>query len=136
MKKYFIATTISLALIASQPSLASPPKPAKCPSVSALQNSNFNFAKKQYEGGWAVGDLQSNYDTVDSWTFFVFDITANNEQGAITNANRSIKNLAFNAGPSFYAEKERWACFYMTSEGNYAASYTPVVNPDEIFAIK
>src|SRR5580700_11144562 len=99
MKKYFIATSLSLALMGSQSSFAMPPKPAKCPSINALQSASLEAAGQEENGSWDVGTLHNNYDTNDAWTFMMGKIVANSEQDALKEATASLKSLTFQAGP-------------------------------------
>src|SRR5438105_9087926 len=100
MKKLLIATSLSLALIASQTSLADmPPKPAKCPGVSSLQGTKFELVQQDKDGTWVTAVLHDNYDTSDAWTFIMGKITANGENAAMKKANNALKSLSFQAGP-------------------------------------
>lgn len=132
MKKYFLASTLLLTFFILSTSFALTNKPKKCPSETALKNSHFNFATPQGEKGWVVADLQNKYDTDDSWTFLMFDIKGESEEEAIKIARNDVKNLTFSEGPIEYAQKDRWACIYQSTAGNYAASFTPLIPAGEI----
>ncbi len=125
MKKYFIAT--SLALLASQ-ALAMPPKPDKCPSVDALQNSKFEVAGVDYDGNWVAALRQSNFDTQEAWSLVMLNLEANNEQEALVNATNQLSTLAYNQGPIASPEFESWYCIYNDAKGEKAITVTPTLN--------
>lgn len=127
MKNLVIATSLSLALIASTSALAMPPKPAKCPGVSALQTTKFELAQQDKDGTWVAGSLHNNYDTTDAWTFVMGKINATDETDAVTKAEAALSTLTFQTGPVAIEQYGLWACGYYTGEGYPAVSVTPAL---------
>lgn len=127
MKKLLIATSVSLAFIAAQATLAMPPKPAKCPGVKALKTSEFDIAQQDKDGTWVAGVIHNNYDTKDAWTFAIGKINATSQQDAMDKAEAGLKTLTFQTGPIAVEKYNLWACGYYTGEGYPAVAVTPAL---------
>ena len=122
MKKILISTICSLILNSAA---AMPPKPAKCPSVSALQTSVFVDADQDEDGVWEVGVLNNNYDTKEGWTFFLRNLFANGRQDALNRGTKALKTLSFQQGPTAISDFDMWVCNYITAEGYEGVAVTP-----------
>lgn len=120
-----IAATI---LAISSTAIATPSKPAKCPSADAIRAAGLSMdaiEQNQSDGSWAVGLMQSRYDTNDSWTFIVGRIAARNKNEAFERAKAALASLSFNQGPVLATRINRWECGYSNSAGFIAITVTP-----------
>lgn len=136
MKVFTLTTLISLSVIASS-AIFSYPKPEMCPSVAALQSVKFEVASLYSKNNtWAVGVLRNNYETKDTWTFFIDGFKAKDNDDAIAKGNAALTSLSFLGGP-FHVEQpdfDMWYCDYNTILGEQTMAYTPAYQGD--FALK
>ena len=126
MQIKFISFVIFLFACFTQIAQASlPPKPSKCPGVSAISSVGIQIAQPGDNGTWVAGVLSNRYDTTDAWTFAVGDISASSEQDAKAKATDSLSSLNFKMGPIPVTQYNVWACLYTTSQGYRAIAVTP-----------
>lgn len=104
-----------------------PPKPAKCPAVSALKSSPFLFAQKPDEAPGYVAATMGSYGTKDQWAFVMAFIEADNMASAVMTANKELPNVYGNPEPFPVEDQEVWFCGYGVKGTPYQAiAITPL----------
>ena len=104
-----------------------PPKPASCPSISAIQAIGITYIE-QDDGAWYAGVLTNNYATNDKWTFALGSITAASESEARQKATDSLASLTLQRGP-MPTNFEKWVCLYNNKAGYNTVAITPAMYP-------
>src|SRR5436190_22101752 len=83
------------------------PKPAKCPSISAIKSVGVNAART-FENIWIAYQASNTYDTSDSW-FFGVSTSATNANDAIVMGNQNINKLKLYSGPDELEHHAGWS---------------------------
>ena len=123
MKVKILTSIIATTLLTLSTAHALPPKPDKCPSVSALQSIALERAEKDNDGKWGAGVMRNNYDTKDSWTFVVGDIQADDESDAMNKARDAMTSLHFSEGPK--PMFDMWFCMYKNDKNYVSVAVNP-----------
>ncbi len=127
MKKLLLAT--SVALLASS-TLAATPEPNKCPNVSAFGQTTFDSVREDFDGTWMAGIDRTNFDTNETWTFYLYNINARNRAEAFKAASTSMSSLEYDNGPNYdpdYFGHEIYYCNYDSATGVAAFAFTPSI---------
>jgi hypothetical protein len=131
MKLKIMATLLCLSL--SQLSFSvPPPKPAACPSMSALKAVGINLVLKKY-GVWYGGVKNANYATKENWTFVIGEFLAKNQDEARSKIIASLNSMTlFEGGPQPFIiqGKDSWLCAYRDQSGHFASAVTPIEDLD------
>lgn len=116
-----------LGLVLSQTAFAGmPPKPASCPSASAIQAVGVNaYEAGDTPGTWIVGVQANNYGTPNNWTFAVLNIPAPSGEAAMKIAKAELSTIGANTPPEA-SPIGLWICLYQVKGGYWTAALTPV----------
>jgi hypothetical protein len=110
----------------SQFSFAAPPKPANCPSISALKAVGVSVLVQEKEG-W-VGFMPSdNFATKEKWSFMMGAFKAKNKEEAKNKMINAISSFSLEKGPFpfSFGGKDGWVCAYKDKSGHIAQTMTP-----------
>lgn len=107
-KAYAIAFISTLATLAFTSSWAL--NPTKCPSVSAIQATD--FVQVSVADGKFVAFQFSSYDTTEPWGFAVYNINASSPSDAMNKAKAALAVLTFKEGPILSHHLGVYACKY------------------------
>lgn len=120
----------SMILFLSQSALAEmPPRPEKCPDVSAIQSRGVaDIERGNAPGKWFASVLSNSYHTKELWTFVLGPIEATDENDAKNKAVTSLASLTLEEGPLPVEWLNRWVCTYNNKSGYSAVAVTPAVN--------
>lgn len=135
MKKVFLPSVISALLLVGV-AQAMPPKPEKCPDVSAIKSVGVEVAERANDGTWVAGVLSNHYDTQDDWTFGMIKIRARNEDEALKKAAKGLGSLSFQHGPMAVEQYNVWACLYNTATGYPAVTINPAQGLSKLVGIR
>lgn len=132
----FLTLLFTFALASSVWAAQIPPQPEKCPSVDSIQKTTFMTARKLSDGSY--GAIQLNgYDTKEIWAFIIAELTATSASDALTQAATALTSLAYNSGPTYFADNNIWVCIYNVDGGYPAVAVTPLpasaVNTEFLF---
>lgn len=120
----------AILLIFTANAIAFPAKPDKCPIAAAIQAAGLNeeVIIQGPDGKWVTGMMQNRYDTHNSWSFIVGNITAANPQDAFNKAIASLSTLNFQQGPDISRRLRKWVCTYSNQTGYKTIAVTPDLN--------
>lgn len=119
--KLLLSASILLATVSI--TQAAPPKPDKCPSVSAITAAGVDIAERNDDGQWIAGRI-ARFDTKQQWGFAIGFFDATDRTDALKKANAVLATLTWTAGPIDHPN-HKWACGYKSSQGYSAGAITP-----------
>lgn len=124
MHKKILLSVIAVITCINSIAFAMPPKPAKCPSVSTIKSTGLAYAAPD-SGRYVVAQM-SKYDTADTWIFAFVDIQAASSEEALQTGNQLLGTLSGTPLPIAVNSQNVWACLYLTTQGPYGITFTPV----------
>ncbi len=120
-------TLLAALLTCTAPLYAFPTQPSKCPDADKIAAAGLSkdIIEKDFNGQWIVLMPRNNYKTVNSWSFIISKIDAENREEAYTKAVNSLQTLTFDQGPYQVSHMKKWGCRYHTSENFLGVTVTP-----------
>jgi len=102
------------------------PAPTGCPSAEAIKViplGNFTDVEITTDKWYVWGQERHSFGTDYLWGFSLRNISADSRDAARNAAQKGIKTLAFQQGPTPW-DHQHWACFYVTAEGYQGRAIT------------
>jgi len=134
-KNIFLLACLVFNMIVTQTGYAGvSPQPAKCPSASAIAAFGIEEVLDSLcQGSWGGIVRANQYDTSDTWTFFInkdaiCGIPAKDASEAREKILASLSSLKYFSGPEHVSEsmtEDAWMCAYTNAQDYIAIAVTP-----------